>query len=389
MKKTDYLKINSKIKYFFFLCFYYFIYPICKLIYGRKKNWLICERGNDAQDNGYFFYKYLVEKHPEIKPVFVITKNSKDYKNIKNLGKSVGFCSLKHLFMVIGYPVKISSHLFGYAPWIQLNLFYRRHKTHDKHIFLQHGIIKNTHEGLYGDVCKSLNLFVCGAKAEYIFIRDTFHYHKGIPQYTGLARYDNLINFETKNQILFMPTWRAKLSGLSDEDFEKSDFFLYWSSLCNSKALIQKCKERGLIIKFYMHHSFQKYSHLLKENEVLKVISFGQEKVQTLLKESKLLITDFSSVFFDFAFMQKPLIYYQFDEDTFYDEHYAKGYFDYWKDGFGPVCLNPKDILERILLYIDKDFKNEARYLGRMISFFEFRDCYNCERIFNSIKKMC
>ena len=387
MTYSSFLKIESKAKYFVFLCFYFLIYPLCKLLYGRKRNWLICERGDDAQDNGFVFYKYLLEKHPEIKPVYLIKKDSSDYCKVKSLGKTVEFCSFKHLLMVIGYPVKISSQLFGYAPWIQLALYYRRNKTCDKHIFLQHGIIKNAHEGLYGDVCKSLNLFVCGAKPEYDFIFSTFHYGNNVPQYTGLARYDNLVDVHTKKQIIFMPTWRAKLSGLSEEEFVKSDFYRNWMELCQHNKLIEKCKEKGITIKFYLHYLLQQYSYLFKDNDVVKIILYGQETVQNLLKDSMLLITDFSSVFFDFAYMQKPVIYFQFDEDTFYDEHYTKGYFDYRENGFGPVYLEVNDLIRHILTYFDNDFLIEDTYLNRMNSFFEYRDQHNCDRIFNLIKK--
>ena len=387
MNKKDYLLIKSKPKYFLFMCFYYLAYPFCKLLYGKKRNWLVCERGNDAQDNGYVFFKYLVEKHPEIKPVYLIKKASKDYNKVDGLGKIVEFGSIKHLLMCIGYPVKISSHLFGYAPWVQLSLYYRRHKTHDKHVFLQHGIIKNMHEGLCADVCKSLDLFICGANPEYEYIFNEFHYHNDVPQYTGLARYDNLFNFENKNQILFMPTWRTKLSGMKDEEFIETEFYKNWIELFSSRELINKCKEKGLTIKFYLHYSLQKYSHLFKDNEVVKVVLFGQEIVQTLLKESKLLVTDFSSVFFDYAYMQKPVIYFQFDENTFYDEHYTKGYFDYRDVGFGPVYLKAKDVINHIISYIDNSYVVEPLYLSRMQSFFKYRDQHNCDRIFNAIIK--
>ena len=45
---------------------------------------------------------------------------------------------------------------------------------------------------------------------------------------------------------------------------------------------------------------------------------------------------DYSSIAFDFAYMKKPLIYYQFDQDKYYTNHFAKGYFDCERDGFGP-----------------------------------------------------
>ena len=383
--KSDYLKIKSRCKYSIFLFLYFILYPFCKLLYGRKNIWLICERGNDAQDNGFIFYKYIAHKHTEIQAYFLINESSPEYSKVSMVGRVVNFCSFKHFLMAIGCSVKISSQLFGYAPWVQMNTYLRRNKTKDKHIFLQHGIIKNHHEGLYGDVCKSLDLFVCGAKPEYDFINNNFHYKNDVPQYTGLARYDLLIDFKTKNQIVFMPTWRAKLSNASDEDFLNSDFYQYWSRLSNNVELMNICKNNNLIIKFYLHYSLQKYSHLFNGNEVVKIVRFGEEVVQDLLKESKLLVTDFSSVYFDFGYMRKPVVYFQFDEATFNDEHYTKGYFDYRRDGFGDVCLKTEEAAYSIIKIIENNFAVEDKYLKRMDANFIYRDNKNCERIYNRI----
>ena len=64
-----------------------------------------------------------------------------------------------------------------------------------------------------------------------------------------------------------------------------------------------------------------------------------------MLKESSMLITDYSSVFFDVAYMHKPIIYYQFDRDAFRQGHYQEGYFSY-DDGFGPVAFDTESLLK-------------------------------------------
>lgn len=384
-KIKDYLKITSKFKYFVFLCFFFLFYPICKILYGRKNNWLICERGDDAQDNGYIFLEYLLKEHPEIKATYLIKKDSLEYDKVAKITKTVQFESFKHFLMVIGCPVKISSQLFGYAPWIQLNKYFRRNKNRDIHVFLQHGVIKNTHEGLFGDVCRSLDFFVCGAKPEYDFILREFHYKNDVPQYTGLARYDLLNSFSLKNQIIFMPTWRASLANVSKTKFIESEFFKKWSSLTSNKKLVQFCKKNNCVVKLYLHYSFKKYTHLFKSNDAVKIVNFGEEIVQDLLKESKLLVTDFSSVYFDFGYMRKPVVYFQFDEATFNDEHYTKGYFDYRRDGFGDVCLEIDETVDSIIKIINNNFVAEEKYLNRMDSNFIYRDNHNCERIYNRI----
>ena len=383
----EYLKIESKLKYFIFLCLYFALYPFCKLIYGRKNNWLICERGTEAQDNGFVFFKYLVENHPNIQPVYLIKKTSPEFNKVSTVGRTVEFGSLKHFLMVIGFPVKISSHLFGYAPWRSMSLYFRRNKTHDIHVFLQHGITKNDHKGLYGDVCKSLDLFICGAKPEFEAIKSTFHYNNSVPQYTGFARYDLLNNFSIKKQILIMPTWRADLSRVSETDFLQSDYYKAWNGLLSNAEFSDLCSRNNIYVKFYLHSSMQHFSNLFKTKN-FSIIKFGEDTVQNLLKESALLITDFSSVYFDFGYMLKPIVYYQFDEATFNNEHYEKGYFDYRRDGFGNVCLDSKSLLQSIKHVVEKKFILDDEYKTRLERFFVFRDNKNCDRIFDSILKL-
>lgn len=144
MNDRSYLRIKSKVKLYFAFGVLYLIFFLLPF-FERKKNWLFCERGNDAQNNVFIFYKYVFENHKYIKPV-LIHKSSSDFKNVSNIGKVVEFGSVKHFLMMIGYPVEINSRLFGYSPWENSTLYYRGNKTRHKYIFLQHGVINNLHE---------------------------------------------------------------------------------------------------------------------------------------------------------------------------------------------------------------------------------------------------
>ena len=106
--------------------------------------------------------------------------------------------------------------------------------------------------------------------------------------------------------------------------------------------------------------------------------------MQTLLKESSLLITDYSSVFFDFAYMHKPTIYYQFDRASFRKGHYQEGYFSY-DDGLGPVAFDSNALLRYIEEYCENGFRMNDSYAKKADEFFVYRDSKNCERVFNSI----
>jgi hypothetical protein len=159
-----------------------------------------------------------------------------------------------------------------------------------------------------------------------------------------------------------------------------------YQSLINNEKLINFLEENDFNLVFYPHYEVQKYLKYFKsKSDRIIIANSDLYDVQTLLIESKLLITDFSSVFFDFAYMNKPLAYYQFDKDYFFKNHYEKGYFSYRKHGFGPV-LETED---EIVTFVEKNFENlfslDDKYRKRAEKFFVLKDQKNCERIYNEI----
>src|SRR3546814_11282581 len=91
---------------------------------------------------------------------------------------------------------------------------------------------------------------------------------------------------------------------------------------------------------------------------------------------SSFMVTDYSSVAFDMAYLQKPIIYYQFDMDDFFSggHLFQSGYFDFVQVGFGPVCKDDEEILETIENLLQRGSESEADCRKRMACFFEFRD---------------
>lgn len=253
-------------------------------------------------------------------------------------------------------------------------------------VFLQHGIIKDDVSNILGPHSK-IDLFICGAKPEYEYIKNKFGYKENQVVYTGLSRFDTLEPIENKKSILIMPTWRSYMEKYNNKLFLQSEYYKRFQSLINNKYLIEKVEKEGYEVIFYPHYEIQKYLDDFKStSENIKIASKDQYDVQVLLREAKLLITDFSSVFFDFAYMDKPVIYYQFDREKFTKDHYKKGYFDYDIDGFGDVFFGEDKLVEKINLYIDNNFELEKKYQQRINRFFEIKDKNNSSRIYNEIE---
>ena len=194
-----------------------------------------------------------------------------------------------------------------------------------------------------------------------------------------------------------MPTWRAEICQpswvekriINDSKFIKSEYYRRYQELINSKPLIGLLEKNNIELIFYPHYEIQQYLKYFSTTST-KIIIASKETydVQTLLKESKLLITDYSSVFFDFAYMQKPTLYYQFDEEHFFGTHYKRGYFNYKHSGFGVVCNNLERLLHEIEQNIQLNFSLKEKYKDRIASFFPLHDTNNCQRIYDEIQKL-
>ena len=368
-----------------------FLFRIYNKLKG-KELWLICEDGVSARDNGYHFFNYVRTKHPEEYCFYVIKKDSKDYEKVKKLGNVVSFKSFKHWIFYLSAKYNISSQKNGnpnqpffYVVHVILGLFNNR-------VFLQHGITINDSPWLYYKNTK-FKYFICGAKKEYKYIKSHFKYPEDNVKYTGFARFDNLNNLSVNSkQILVMPTWRNwlgretnKLAG-SEADFASTQYFKNWNALINNKELLNYIEQNNITLLFYPHINMQKYLPYFKTNsENIKILDVSTD-IQSVLKSSALMITDYSSVCMDFAYMKKPIIFFQFDQDTYRKMQYSEGYFSYEKDGFGEVVTNEQQVVELIIKKINEGFKINDNTEKKIDDFFEIRDEKNCERIYNILK---
>ncbi|MBQ7500087.1 MAG: CDP-glycerol glycerophosphotransferase family protein [Clostridia bacterium] len=364
-------------------------------IFARRKKdykdlWIISERGVDARDNGYHFFKFLRKEHPEINSVYIITKNSPDKEKVASLGKTVDYGSFRHYLCFLLAKVKVSTHVDGYSPDILFfNKFGRLFPERAKKVFLQHGIIKNDLSFCHADHAK-LDLFCCSAVPEYEFIGKTFGHKEGVLQLTGLCRYDNLKRNEVPTRkILFMPTWRWELRTCTKNTFLKSEYFEKFNSFLCSRKLSELLDEFDYELIFYPHYEIQRFIDCFATDiKRVRIADFKNSDVQDLLINTDVLITDYSSVFFDYAYMRKPMVYFQYDDIRVRREVFEKGYFDHERDGFGAVVMTEDEVVESLRHILENDLHPDDVYLDRMNAFFMFNDTKNCQRVFEKIKSL-
>lgn len=359
--------------------------------FNSRPVWLVCERGNDARDNGYWMFKYLQENHPEIDSKYVITKDSADRKNLEPWSKDVlTLPSLKLLCYLIKAECILSAHFCDYQIFLPfLPRIKGRIKTYVSSkptIRLQHGITKDDLSNWLGRGYRRTDIFVCGAVPEYEYLKKQKIFPPEVFRYTGFARYDGLVNEAERNrQILIMPTWRRWIK--TEAKFLQSDYFKAYVSLLTDARFQQYLQQNGLHVVFYLHYNFQKFTAAFTQLNLPSCITIASKEeydVQALLKQSNLLVTDYSSVAFDFAYLQKPVIYYQFDEEDYRKGHYQKGYFDY-HEGLGPWTTHKEALLYEIEKCVAAEFEMESKYRERVNKFFTYHDQNNSERIYQEV----
>ena len=385
-----YIKINDIISIFVFIFMIIpsFIFRLVNVIRG-KRLLLIMEDGQSARDNGYHLFKYIRTIHPEDYCFYVINKKSNDYEKVKNFNNIINYRSLKHWLFYMSARYNISTQKNGNP---NASIFYVIHVIfgfYKNRVFLQHGITKDDSPWLYYKNTK-FRYFICGAKREYEYIKEKFGYPEENLIYTGFARFDNLYNNDINvKQILIMPTWRTWLGRETNSFgekilFEESDYYKNWNNLLNDEMFVNYIENNNINVLFYPHINMKKYLNKFTFNSKNIEILSSNYDIQKALKESAIMITDYSSVYMDFAYMLKPVIYYQFDYEEYRKKQLQQGYYDYEKDGFGPISYSCNELVNSFI----KIFENglDKVYYDRMNNFFEIRNQKNCERIYNYFK---
>ena len=368
---------------------------------NKSEIWLVNDRRDQAGDNGEYFFRYLIKKQPKhISIYFAIEKNCSDYNRLKNLGNILDLNSQKYLniFLIADKIISSISNSWVINPFKE-DYAYMKDLMKFDNIFLQHGIIKDDLSNYLNRYIKKYDIFVTSSKKEYrSILSHEYGYKKDNVILTGLPRYDNLeklkININIKKQIIIIPTWRVNIKGTIDlityksihsETFMSTNYFQFYNKMINDQKLLSHMEKYNYKGIFCLHPCFSAQWVDFQKNNYFSV----EEKCnyQEFLLESSLLITDYSSIFFDFGYLRKPVIYSHFDYEEYRKDHYREGYFNYKSDGFGPVCYDINCTINEIIYEIKNNCFLRVKYLKRIKKFFSFFDENNCERVFNEIIK--
>lgn len=367
-----------------------------------KPIWLVSDRFDKANDNGEAMFRYLINNGPKNRNYyFVISKESSDFSRLQQEFGDVIIDVYSDQYEIYKAVAEVELLAYLFNPTLRLPAVHLRNITNTKYVFLQHGVLEKITPKFFTRFDYDLDLFVTSLKQEQETVIDSNNGYMLSPEQvvdTMLPRFDERYSNDKKNILIFL-TWRkylvpnANKNGTRDynEFFKDSDYYKAIINLLNSKKLADLTKRYGYKIKVYLHPElrWQLPDFINKKFENAVEILPADSNFNKMIAESSMVITDFSSIHFDFAYLKKPVVYYQFDKEEFLNKHTADAiWFNYEEMGFGPVVHDQQSLEKEIATYIQIGMSNPKKYVDRIENTFPHFDKQNSKRVYEAVINM-
>lgn len=377
------MNLIKNIKHFLAIRIYVisYIFPIKKnlWVFGAWEGQLYC-------DNPKYLYEYIVKNHPEIEAVW-ITRNPDIVKFLKS--KNVN-CVKRESLKGIWYSLRAEVAFITCFAYADISPLINR--NHTKVIELWHGIGAKAMkpESLSKAGRDRYNSYFWIATSEkYI---DILHDATGVSKsrflITGYPRNDSFVNKvdnpfvinillqkSADKYIIYMPTHR----NFGKDNVSVEEFF-YIDGVLKSNN----------IVMVYKPHFHELKNVLGLEDSFTNIIIAKDSNiwadVYSYLHYFDLLISDYSSISYDFLCAKKPIVQYVYDI-----EHYKEvdfGLCDYFDSmPLGPFCFSWEETMEQVIKLLNEDIWQERREICRKI-FHPFNDGKNSVRVFDAVVQL-
>lgn len=380
------------IKYMFFAMRQCLIYLLSALTPKNSKIWVFgAWQGKIYADNSKYLFEYVSCAHPDIQCVWV-SKNDDVIRKVRENGRlAYKIKSFRALWYLLRASIVVQTEgnkdIGGY----------RLART--KIIQLWHGVApkkvdwstdrsafkKKLDTMLFDNHAKSY--WMTSSEQNSKTMQDLMGYEDGQAFATGYPRNDIFVNtseisdvrkdldqkYPDCKKIIYMPTHRN--FGTQGAEFSEKDMLL----------LDHRLREHRIVMVFKPHiHELKNYLHLEETfTNIVLAKDVKYSDVYSYIKDFDLLISDYSSIIYDFTCAKKPIVLFPYDLEKFKNKD--AGLFDYFEMiPAGPFCYTWSDVMEQVVSLLKQDTWREKREACRMV-FHPFDDGKNCERVYSVI----
>ena len=362
--------------------------------------WVFIDRDRDADDNAEHLYRWVRREHPEINAWFLLKPGTPDWQRLAEEGFRLMPPGLSRKLLLLN-----SSHVISSHPEHSMGGFDHRlygDAMRWRFTYLTHGVGQNDLSPYYVD--GNFDCFLTPSPAEFSsMVSDDTPYEFtarevrlcNFPRHDRLLQLARSVPSEDIDEILVMPTWRGRLI---DDDLgfaerlrlmESSEYVRTWSALLQDPVLRDLARAHGKKVVFVPHSNLIPYLQAFDIPGHVQVAVKG-ESVQTHLARCFAFVTDYTSVAFDVALLRRGVFYLQFDRDRFYrgEHNWRPGYFDYQRDGFGPVATSHPELVRNLEAFVGQGGRPAGDYLARMERAMPDRSTGACGHVYDAIESL-
>ena len=358
--------------------------------FNNKRIWIVFEKNSQsAHDNAFQFFKYVMEETDMRDIYFVIDPDSSDYCHVLPYKDNViDFMSDKYFVYLYFASLLISS-----------DTKYHIYNTHVRHsplgkiiakkklVYLQHGINGIKRVPAFHKQSQLLDFIMVPSQYEKQMVINDWGYDSKDVAVTGFARFDNYYDKTdtiSYRNIFIMPTWRKWMDGMTQEQFVETSFYEEYNKFLTSRRLRNLMKKNNVRISFFLHPYFKDYIDLFDvDNTFIDKYGYLDVDMSEEVQKSSLLITDYSSIAWDMLYLNRPVIFYQFDQEEYLISEGT--YMDYETELFGDIVCSAEGAIKAIEEVITMDYQLSDKYSRLRESYFTYKDRSNRRRIYQTI----
>ena len=343
-----------------------------------KDTILLFEHCNETDDliNVASVYEYM--KKNNIKCKFVFNYNHKGVKSDKKL--TIDCKNGKYLFKKIFFALLRSHTVISSVGFMSLDNFFAKN-PYINYIYIDHGICLQKNFKYMGFTKERFNYFAIANNIEKEMVLKESNFEEKQLINCALPRFDMLKRNPHKNKNIFvMFTWRKSLN---NENYWDSVYHKNITRFLSNPELKKLLKENSISLTMGLHPCMNKIKGLidyLRSNySDFNIIETNQ--ISSYKCNMDLLITDYSSLFFDFAYMNIPAIFYRLDANISDEEYLEVESINYakTKDKYlYNCCYDENEVLSIIKKYIDNSFELEQENVEKNSKFFDLIERGKC-----------
>ncbi|WP_099159474.1 CDP-glycerol glycerophosphotransferase family protein [Virgibacillus ndiopensis] len=360
VKENRYIKAIKR--RFLKLCYIFF----CMLL-PINKNKVVFASDSRSELNGNFFFVYeeLYKRNLNLKIKFVFNERINNSKSFVDLIKTAfHFATSKIIllddFYPLVYPLKIRNNADLIQIWHAAGAFKtfgysrigrpggpspqsRNHRNYTKAVVSSEGVRKNYAEGFGITMDK---VYPTGVPRADIFFDENYkaHVRKTLQQ-----KYPFIKN---KKVILFAPTFRGNGQASAHYPFE----------VLNLKKLYEELHEEYVFL--FKIHPFINNKFTIPYEYADFFYDFSDyREINDLLLITDILITDYSSVCFEYALLNKPMLFFAFDVEEYIESR--DFYYNFFEFIPGPLLKSTSEIIQTI-----KEERFELEKIGPFVKYF-------------------